>query len=133
MPWFANRAQILQVVCAVIGAFVALMVWFAIPPQNLLYVAPIAFLICLVWGVWMLSGWYTLSHLPPHEAQSEKEIPSTVQTSTASIALAKVTCDVGGFWEDRVLGKRFRIMVHAIKKIKNENEYRADDSKGYSL
>ena len=59
MPWFADRAQIIHVTCAVVAALVALTVWLAVPAQNLLYVAPITFLICLMWAVWTVAAWYT--------------------------------------------------------------------------
>jgi hypothetical protein len=103
MPWFANRGQVVQVTCAIIGAFVALMVWLAIPPQNLLYVAPIVFVACLLWGAWKISAWYTLSHLPPPTptAASPPTPPIFVDTkkSDGSIPVTAITskfvCSLG--------------------------------------
>jgi hypothetical protein len=39
--WFSNRGQMIQVSCAVIAVFVALMVWLAVPPDRLLFLAPV--------------------------------------------------------------------------------------------
>jgi hypothetical protein len=127
MPWLANRAQIIQVICAVVAVLVALTVWLAVPPQNLLYVAPIAFLICLVWAVWTVAEWYTSYHLQL-QLQNLKLMADAPGTSATSkeIFLVNVRCAVGGFWEGRFANRDYCIVVHSIERISGKNNYRAD-------
>jgi hypothetical protein len=40
--------------------------------------------------------------------------------------MANATCNVGGMWEKKILGKDFRITVHSIKKLPKEDNYKAD-------
>jgi hypothetical protein len=127
MPWFADRAQIIHAICAVVAALVALAVWLAVPPQNLLYVAPITFLICLVWAVWTVAAWYTSYRLQLQlqNLKSMADAPGTPATSK-EIFLVNVRCAVGGFWEGRFANRDYCIVVHSIERISGKNNYRAD-------
>jgi hypothetical protein len=47
--WFANRGQVIQAVAACVSALVAILVWQAVSPANLWYLAPIALLAAAIW------------------------------------------------------------------------------------
>ena len=50
--WFANRGQMVQIALATVGAFVTLMVWFAIPPKDL----PLLYLVAIVVLAFLMLG-----------------------------------------------------------------------------
>jgi hypothetical protein len=134
--WFTNKGQMIQVACAVVAATVALMVWFAVPPQKLLYVAPIVTAICFVWVSKIAAEKFSLMlvHARAYErlqATQSATAPSSepVGASRRAVALhvAHIRCKVGDFWEGAFGGVgNFRVIVHAISKVKGQNEHRAD-------
>ncbi len=139
--WFANKGQVVQVVCAVIAATISLMVWLAIPASSLLYyLALLAVMICLGSLVWMVSAAYTTEHLErttrssliPTSPTSPMPSPPILSSPLdkllpiAPIVLTNVACNIGGFWERNISGKDIRIIVHSIKKVREQDNYRAD-------
>jgi hypothetical protein len=128
--WFTNKAQMVQMACAIVSALIALMIWLAIPPQNLLYLAPIAFVASLIWTFWLGTRWVRPS--PPsvtgHSSGQQPEsndVPKPLskveeaikkQAGEDSIGLVNFTCELGGYWEGKVLGRTFRIILREIGK-----------------
>jgi hypothetical protein len=138
VAWFTNKGQMIQVACAVVAATVALMVWFAVPPQQLLYAAPIVIAISFVWLATIAAD-KLLSLLATARAYErlKASVPSAPPTSPTVdsfkaprplfLHVAQVRCKVGSFWECAFDGDvPFRLVVHAISKIKGQNEHRAD-------
>jgi hypothetical protein len=127
--WFTNRGQMVQVGCALFTAFVSLMVWSATPAQNLLYVAPIVFVACLLWGVWKIAVWYTLSHLPSQSptAASPPTLPISVETKKdgGSIPVTanayKFVCALGDHCKIGSELSEITITVRELRKFEEKN------------
>jgi hypothetical protein len=125
--WFTNRGQMVQVGCALITAVVSLMVWFAVPPQNLLYIAPIIFVACLLWGVWKIAVWYTLSHLPSPSPTAPPTLPISVETKKdggpipVTANFYKFVCPLGDHCKIGSDLSEITITVRELRKFEEKN------------
>jgi hypothetical protein len=134
--WFANKAQVVQVACAIIAVMISLMVWLAIPASSLVYhLAPVFVVIGVGWIVWITAVAYTNDHQARMARLSFSSTPSTslpnpparpTYAVTPTIAITKITCNVGALWEGNILGRDFRIVINGIKKVREQSNYRAD-------
>jgi hypothetical protein len=115
--WFTNRGQMLQAAIAVVAATASLMIWFAIPPASILYLAPIGFMACFFWICFLFGRW----------AGSRKiAVPLPSPDPGAEITLVDIMCDLGNFWQGSIQGRTFRIVLHSLSQIENKNAYQAD-------
>jgi hypothetical protein len=119
-----------QVVCGLITAFVSLMVWSAFPPQNLLYLAPIVFVASLLWGVWKIAVWYTLSHLPSQSPTSATSptLPISVETKKGdgsipvTATFSKYVCSLGDHCQ---VGSDLSPIIITVRELRNFEEKNA--------
>ena len=124
--WFSNRGQMIQVACAVIGAFIALMVWLAVPPQTLLYLAPAVFCLCVGWLVGLLIRTKVASISTASLPQAMAEPVGLLKHPPPVVIVVNLLCKVGTLWEGVINETIFKIVVHSIKKQKSTLEYEAE-------
>jgi hypothetical protein len=133
--WFANRGQAVQVTCAVVGATVSLLVWLSVPPSQVLYLAPVLFVVCALWLVYLiltqLGAISARRAIPIYAATPDIEpaAPPLSRPYAPSITKVKMKVLLGAYWECKIGDHEYRVAIHGIQagtKIEDGEQLRAD-------